>query len=102
MLNTALVIGREEVRFSTIDMSVFDLYNGKCEILKAGASVTFIKSDDGVECVKSTSLPIGVVSNLEIEQRKMKLQNSKKKLNLIFHFQIFILIKSFWKVFQAF
>ena len=75
MLNTALVIGREEVRFSTIDMSVFDLYNGKCEILKAGASVTFIKSDDGVECVKSTSLPIGVVSNLEIEQRKMKLQN---------------------------
>ena len=38
MLNTALVMGREEVRFSTIDMSVFDLYSGKCEFVKAGAS----------------------------------------------------------------
>ena len=36
MLNTALVMGREEVRFSTIDMSVFDLYSGKCEFVKAG------------------------------------------------------------------
>lgn len=66
MLNTALVIGREEVRFSTIDMSVFDLYTGKCEFVKAGASMTFVKRAEGVECVKSESLPIGVVSKLEL------------------------------------
>jgi len=70
MLNTALVIGRDEVRFSTIDMSVFDLYSGTCEIVKAGASMTFIKKNNKVEVVKSTSLPIGVVSDLEIEQSK--------------------------------
>ena len=28
MMNTALVIGREDVRFSTIDAPIFDLYTG--------------------------------------------------------------------------
>jgi len=65
MLNTAMVMGREEVRFSTIDMSVFDLYTGKCELVKAGASITFIRREDRVEVIKSESLPLGVVSRLE-------------------------------------
>lgn len=68
MMNTALVIGREEVRFSTIDMTVFDLYQGTCEIIKAGASTTFIRYRDRVEKISSTSLPIGVIQNLEIEK----------------------------------
>lgn len=67
MMNTALVIGREDVRFSTIDMCVLNLYQGNCEFLKAGASTTFIKYVDRVEKVSSTSLPIGVVQNLELE-----------------------------------
>lgn len=67
MLNTAMVIGREEVRFSTIDMSLFDLYSAKCEIIKAGASTTFIKRKGKVERIKSTSLPLGVVSDLEMD-----------------------------------
>lgn len=75
MLNTALVMGREEVRFSTIDMSVFDLYNGKCEFIKAGASMTFIKRADKVDCIKSTSLPIGVVSKLEFDREEHRLED---------------------------
>ena len=75
MLNTALVIGREEVRFSTIDMSIFDLYNGSCEFVKAGAALSFIKHEDKVDHVKSTSLPIGVVSRLEIDQEQHALKD---------------------------
>jgi len=75
MLNTALVIGREEVRFSTIDMSVFDLYSGKCEIAKAGASMTFVKREETVESIKSTSLPIGVVSKLELDLEEIELNS---------------------------
>lgn len=75
MLNTALVTGREEVRFSTIDMSVFDLYSGKCEITKAGASMTFIRRKDRTECIQSESLPIGVVTNLEIDTKEVSLED---------------------------
>ena len=43
MINTTLATGREEIHYSTVDLSVFDLYSGECEIVKAGASSTFIK-----------------------------------------------------------
>lgn len=75
MLNTAMVMGREEVRFSTIDMGEFDLYTGKCTLTKAGASTTFIKYKDRVESVKSTSLPLGVMSKLELDSTDRQLQD---------------------------
>lgn len=75
MMNTALVIGREEVRFSTIDTGVFDLYSGKCEIIKAGAPTTFIKSKEGVEEVTSVTLPVGVLQNIEIDIIEKELKN---------------------------
>lgn len=75
MLNTAMVMGREEVKFSTIDMSVFDLYTGKYELTKAGASTTFIKRKDKVERIKSTSLPMGVMSKLEVDTTEHQLED---------------------------
>ena len=60
MINTTLATGREEIHYSTVDLSVFDLYSGECEIVKAGASSTFIKKKDCVEHLSSTSLPIGL------------------------------------------
>lgn len=75
MVNTALVIGREEVRFSTIDVSLFDLYTGRCEIAKAGASTTFVKRGNKVDGIRSTSLPLGVVAKLEVEQVELELQD---------------------------
>ena len=62
MLNTALVMGREEVRFSTIDMSVFDLYSGKCEFVKAGACLLYTS---GYLRKESMAL-LTVVSNREM------------------------------------
>ena len=75
LMNTALVIAREEVRFSTIDASLFDLYSGTCEFVKAGASTTFIKRKDEVETITSTSLPVGVIRELELEPVERQLES---------------------------
>lgn len=75
MINTTLVMGREEIHYSTVDMSVFDMYTGECEIIKAGASSTFIKKKDTVEHLSSTSLPIGVLNSIEIDSVKRKLSD---------------------------
>lgn len=75
MINTTLVMGREEIHFSTIDMSIFDLYTGACEIIKAGASSTFIKSGMQVEHLSSTSLPIGVLHAVEVDSAVRNLSN---------------------------
>ena len=73
MMNTALVMGREEVCFSTLDLSVFDLYTGNCEFLKAGAATTFIRRGDKMEHVYSESLPLGVVRSQKIEKASCQL-----------------------------
>jgi stage II sporulation protein E len=75
MINTALVMGREEVRFSTVDMSIFDLYNGKCEFVKAGAAVTFLRTKDGVEHIRSESLPLGVIQRQQSEKETRQLES---------------------------
>lgn len=75
MINTTLVMGREEIHYSTVDMTVFDLYTGECEIIKAGASSTFIKKKDSVEHLSSTSLPIGVTSHMELDSVKRDLED---------------------------
>lgn len=75
MINTTLVIGREEIHYSTVDMTVFDLYSGECEIIKAGASSTFIKKKNSVEHLSSTSLPIGVMNHIEIDSVKRQLED---------------------------
>ena len=75
MMNTALVIGREDVRFSTIDVSLFDLYSGTCEFVKAGAAATYIKRGKQVERIHSVALPIGVIQDLEIETETKQLES---------------------------
>lgn len=75
MINTTLVLGREEIHYSTLDLCVFDLYMGKCELIKAGASSTFVKKQGKVEHLISTSLPVGVVQNLEIDTVELELES---------------------------
>lgn len=75
MINTTLVMGREEIHYSTIDMSIFNLYTGNCEIVKAGASSTFIKKKDKVEHLSSTSLPVGVVQKIEVDTVMRQLED---------------------------
>ena len=75
LLNAALVMGREEIHYSTVDMSIFDLYTGECEIIKAGASSTFIKKGDRVEHLSSSSLPIGVMNRIELDSVSRRLED---------------------------
>lgn len=75
MMNTALVMGREDICFSTLDMSVFDLYKGTFESMKSGASITYIKRGDEVEKIFPNSLPLGVVRKLEPACTKRQLQD---------------------------
>ncbi len=67
LINSILVLKSEEQTFSTIDMSVINLYNGLCDFIKVGASSTFIKSKSGVEVINSTSLPAGIIDDMEYE-----------------------------------
>ena len=65
MINSALILRSDAQVFSTIDIASLDLYTGVCDFLKVGASTTFIRRENWVETISSTSLPAGVFHKLE-------------------------------------
>lgn len=59
---------------STLDLTVIDFYTGTTDFIKLGASTTFIKRKDGkVEYIRSTSLPVGVLEQVEFDTCARKL-----------------------------
>lgn len=58
---------------STLDLTVLDLYTGMTDFVKLGASTTFIRRKGQVECIRSTSLPVGVLEQVEFDTCERKL-----------------------------
>lgn len=73
MVNSVLNLRTQNGRFSTVDISMVDLYSGMCHFLKAGAATTFIKRDHWVEAISSTSLALGLVQQADFESATKKL-----------------------------
>lgn len=73
LINSILVLKSERQSFSTIDMSIINLYTGICQFIKIGASTTFIKRGDWVETISSTSLPVGVFNQVDFDGVTKKL-----------------------------
>lgn len=61
--------------FSTVDLCATDLYTGVCEVLKIGASTTFFKHQGWVETVASTSLPMGILQNIDYDDTTKQLES---------------------------
>ncbi|MCL2540129.1 MAG: SpoIIE family protein phosphatase [Firmicutes bacterium] len=62
-VNKLLGLGHDET-FSAVDVSVVNLRNGLCDIIKVGAPVGFIKHTDNVEIVESGALPLGILDSV--------------------------------------
>ncbi len=73
LINSILVLRSEDQTFSTIDLSVINLYSGICDIIKIGASTTFIKREDRVEAVTCATLPIGILNQVDYDVVTRKL-----------------------------
>ena len=75
MINTRLNLLGTTDRYSTLDASILDLYVGKMEILKNGACNTYIKNKKNIKIIKSQSLPVGVVNNIEIQAKTIEIDD---------------------------
>ncbi|ROR25668.1 stage II sporulation protein E [Mobilisporobacter senegalensis] len=73
LINSILVLKSEKQSFSTIDMSIINLFTGICQFIKIGASTTFIKREHWVESISSTSLPVGVFNQVDFDGITKKL-----------------------------
>jgi stage II sporulation protein E len=73
LINSSLVLKSDRQTFSTIDMSIVNLFTGMCEFIKIGAAAAFIKRDNWVETITSTTLPIGMFGNVDYDTVTKKL-----------------------------
>ena len=73
MINSALILQNDGDMFSTVDVCAMNLYTGICEFLKAGAATTFIRREDWVETITSTSLAVGLLHETDFEVLTRKL-----------------------------
>ncbi len=76
MINSVLVLKSNNESFSTLDICAIDLYSGLAEFVKIGAASTFLIRDGEVEVIKSSSLPVGIVNEVDFEVTKRKLKSS--------------------------
>lgn len=67
MINSRINLLGTTERYSSLDVSILDLYDGKLEILKNGACNTYIKNKKSMKKIESKNLPIGIVNKVELQ-----------------------------------
>ncbi len=65
-LNSMLVLRSPEESFVTLDMVILDLESERVKLIKAGAVASYIVRSDTVETFSSSSLPAGILDQIEV------------------------------------
>ena len=67
MINSSMCLNAEDDSYATLDIAIFDLYEGNVEFIKNGASPTYIKDRRHVDIIKNITLPAGILNNIELK-----------------------------------
>jgi len=73
LINSILVLNSDYETVSTLDISSINLYTGVCNFVKIGASTTFVKRNGWIETIQSTNMPVGMFTEVDIEDSAKKL-----------------------------
>ncbi len=67
MLNSRINLMQNKESYSTLDVTILDLYSGKAEIIKNAACNTYIKNGTDIKKVELNNLPVGIIDNIELQ-----------------------------------
>ncbi len=67
LINSMLMVSADRDSFATADLCLVNLFSGALEFIKIGAASSYVKRGDRVEKICCTSLPAGVVPELEAD-----------------------------------
>lgn len=65
-LNQLMVLRGEEM-FSTVDLCVVDLLEGRAEFVKVGAAPSLVRQNGRFECLQATTLPMGILDSVSMQ-----------------------------------
>ncbi len=73
ILNSSLIMKSTDESIATIDSVKVNLFSGETEFYKAGAALTFIRSNNEITIIEGISLPVGIIRNVELFKSKKEL-----------------------------
>lgn len=74
MINSVLILKSNDESFATLDICSVNLYTGMSEFIKIGAASAFLVRDEKVKAIRSSTLPVGVLKNIDAEKTIVALQ----------------------------
>ncbi len=72
-INSVLLLRARSETFTTMDMVMIDLYNGDVDFIKTASAPSFIKRARQVQVISSSSLPMGILDDVEVASEKRSL-----------------------------
>ncbi len=74
ILNSAMLFKSSDESLATVDIASLDLFTGEAELYKAGAAPTLVKRNGRTGRAVSTSLPIGILSDVSFDRAGIRLR----------------------------
>ena len=74
LINSSLELNSNRETYSSLDISILDLYTGQAEIIKSGACNTYIKNKNTVKRVSLESLPVGISERMELKSETISIE----------------------------
>ncbi len=74
IINSSMIFKSTDESLSTVDIAAIDLFDGKCELLKAGAAPTFVKRNGKIGKAESNSLPPGILRDVAFDKANIDLK----------------------------
>ncbi len=74
LVNSMLLVREDGEFFSSLDCCSINKYTGVLNTYKVGASSTYILRNNSIETISSSTLPIGILNNVSVDQSNVQLQ----------------------------
>lgn len=73
IVNSALLVKSGDESLATIDLAVFDLFSGKVNFMKAGATISYVRKFGKAIKIDAPSLPVGILNEVEFSREDLEL-----------------------------
>lgn len=75
LLNSSMLFKSSDESLATLDIASIDLFSGETTLYKAGAAPSIIKQNGRCGKAESTSLPVGILSDVSFDTATVKLKD---------------------------
>ncbi|MDO4530542.1 MAG: SpoIIE family protein phosphatase [Bacillota bacterium] len=75
MINSALLLGRGEETYATLDICDIDLFSGQGEFVKLGAAASYLWRNGRIISLRTTTLPAGILQEVTPQQHSLQMKD---------------------------